>query len=794
MAKQLSIDLELNSKGYRQGINDAKNATADYTNAVKLSDSNIKELNRKMKQTEREAVALGLKFDALSDAMKRSAEGQALQRDMEATIQKAAQLKNTVSDIREEINKRSSNTASLDAFKQALEVGKSAMTTYAAGIAKLTGDEKALKDMIANITIVQSGFNTAIQVAQALHRKSSLMNGIRIAQSKAATLAIKAETSATKGATAAQRVFNAVAKANPYVLLATVAITAAAAIGTYMLATKKSREEDEKAAKEKERLAALQKVYTDKLNSTATNLVTSYSKLQAQWKSLKTDMEKNQFIKQNASEFDKLGISVKNISDAEKAFVTNTSAVVASMMKRAQAAALEAKAEQLVASSLEKAERIRTRTSQYEADKKEAENMGDELIDVNGKILKSDKKRKDALKKLREDYAKDLRDLTQGMMQDRANAQKLYEKAVQINPPKFDEKEDKKDPKEVVDKLMPNTTYLGKKIDDRLKDWHNRIQENADKNWKAFKLEMQSDFILDKPGIDQRAASNLDRMLNLALGLDEDGNIVKKVDAKMEFDFSSLDEQTQEDANKTLKEFNNITRDFQESWQRIAKFHKEGNNIGVEQEMNNLDVLRQKYEELLNVLMQLNEENKKKTDENKDLTEKIKLYNNLSNAVSQAGQAFSSLGQAFNIKELNAAGIMASAIATMIESYSKAMTMAAEGLGPWGWLAFGLTGITQLGAIISQMKNLYAGSYAEGGVVPGNSYNGDRLVAMVNSGERIIPKKDNDWLEDMRKNNNINKMYTHDRIVGVISGKDILLVQKNTNRIASRSGQTIKIN
>ena len=53
---------------------------------------------------------------------------------------------------------------------------------------------------------------------------------VKQVQARAAATAVTLESNATKGATVAQAAFNLVAKANPYVLLATAAIAAGAAI------------------------------------------------------------------------------------------------------------------------------------------------------------------------------------------------------------------------------------------------------------------------------------------------------------------------------------------------------------------------------------------------------------------------------------------------------------------------------------------------------------------------------------------------------------------------------------
>lgn len=79
--------------------------------------------------------------------------------------------------------------------------------------------------------------------------------------------------------------------------------------------------------------------------------IISLKQLQQEWKNLKTTAEKNQWIKDNKSEFDKLGVSVNDVTDAENIFVNNTEAVVNALRLRAKAAA----AQKLAAEQYEKA-------------------------------------------------------------------------------------------------------------------------------------------------------------------------------------------------------------------------------------------------------------------------------------------------------------------------------------------------------------------------------------------------------------------------------------------------------
>lgn len=69
--------------------------------------------------------------------------------------------------------------------------------------------------------------------------------------------------------------------------------------------------------------------------------IVSLKQLQQEWKNLKTTAEKNQWIKDNKSEFDKLGVAVDDVTDAENIFVNNTEAVINALKFRAKAAAAQ---------------------------------------------------------------------------------------------------------------------------------------------------------------------------------------------------------------------------------------------------------------------------------------------------------------------------------------------------------------------------------------------------------------------------------------------------------------------
>lgn len=308
-------------------------------------------LKAQLKQLQTQLTTLTAQYRAMSDAEKQSASGQELARKMDELRAKAGTLKDTIGDVSEEIKVMASDTPNLDVFNDVIGLSGDALSAYSSILAKVTGDEDCLKDAIATVMAVQTTANLLTKVTNALQSSSAIMLKTRAIQEGAAATAIKIRTMAeskgtiaTGAATVAQKIFNTVAKANPYVLLATAVIGVATALYAFSSGTDKATQKEKELQREAEatkKKLEEQKHASEVLGNKTGDLVGSFLVLQSQWKSLKTEADKKEWIKNNQTAFDNLNLSVWNVNDAYDVFVKNAPKVIAALKAIAEAEAYQ---------------------------------------------------------------------------------------------------------------------------------------------------------------------------------------------------------------------------------------------------------------------------------------------------------------------------------------------------------------------------------------------------------------------------------------------------------------------
>ena len=373
-------DVKKEVKGIENAGEDAKKSL-DQMLQQKNSTSNYR---RQLMQLTKQLTDLTVNYRSLSDEEKQSEFGVALAQRIDELTSKASMFKDAMLDVQQSISESASDTANWDAFQQLIDVSTSALQSFA-GVAGLSEESvEGLTRTIAAMQTIGAASNTVIKIGNALQKQSALMLGVRRTQELAAAAAIKLKTAAevkgkaaTVAATAAQKALNTVAKANPYVLLASAVI----ALGTALVAfAKKSSEatKAEKARKEAaEEAAESIKDARSKEAKSVGEVTAKYRILQLEYSKLDQN-DKITWIKDNATAFDSLGLKINNVNDADQIFVTQSAKVIAALQARAKAEALEEKYKEEVIKAEEKKAEVVRKTAKE----------GDRFFTADGKVPK----------------------------------------------------------------------------------------------------------------------------------------------------------------------------------------------------------------------------------------------------------------------------------------------------------------------------------------------------------------------------------------------------------------------
>ena len=281
--QKLSLQLEMMKKAYKSLNDEEKNSEIGRKLGEEIGnmDAHLKDLaadmgefqrntgnyaiaNQSVKTELRELVqeiaTLTLQYRSMSDEERNSAQGQELEQKMNSMKARASELKDAVADVNREIAAGANDTKNFSAISEGINLLVSGVGGLTAASHALGIGEKDLIKIQANLQASLAASNALTKAQNAFQAESNLMKGVARVQEMAHAAAIRIKTAAegegiiaTKAATVAQAAFNAVAKANPYVLLATgIGLLVAAVVG-FTKATKSETEEQKKAREEMEK-------------------------------------------------------------------------------------------------------------------------------------------------------------------------------------------------------------------------------------------------------------------------------------------------------------------------------------------------------------------------------------------------------------------------------------------------------------------------------------------------------------------------------------------------------------
>ena len=688
---------------------------------------------------------------------------------------KAAEMKDALGDASQAIRLMSSDTAKLDATIEGFQVLAGAAGIVTGVMGTLGTENERLQQAMLKVQSVISVMNGVQQIANALNKDSILMLRLKALWQKAVaegtakstseenknTVATTANSvanvvnnSSTKKGTVAQNAWN-IAKAFGKALLGDftgLLLVGAGALLTYSLATSDSTDEEKKSIETKNELSRAINGMKSEVTSSVASMMGKYYALQKAWESCRTEHQKIEFINKNKDAWKDLGVSLDNVTKTEDFYVNNTTRVTKAIEKRAAKMALMAQ--------LQKS---------YEEYYKEIVAL--DTVEGGGYYIPSKKKAGD---KISADEARkygikgyvDTTPITGGGERDPFYGSGVGQvtlttaDAVLYNRKKDEEanlkavKKQRAKRQKAVNKFNKKAQFINSQLealgdDNNLGDNYpdtptSRPTHRSVKNTGGGDTRTEFQKYIDNLN---DAIAEAEDKLNTAIIKNEDASIIKPLrenlkelkEAKADID-GAIKAGVSVDAYKTSKLIN---KDLQD----LGKLTIGGNfKLDLDTE-----AVKRKGKELADAMATPipTDQLYKFTEEYQSAVEQLKgtewgesLFNmfegdTTADKVSGIGQSFQALGNVLaNFDGAAAkAGAVLAAVGQIVLGFAEASTMAAK-LGPIGWIAWLGAGLAAVATTIATIKG-----FADGGIIEGSSYHGDRIVARLNAGEMVLNRK-----------------------------------------------------
>lgn len=806
MANEYTISAKFDNTQLRQGVRQISDIIRDAGRTANEVQSNMgvsaNSLKKDLRQLRGLLSTLTYQWRNLSDVERSSDLGRTLQAQIQAVEDKAGELADIQGDVSRAIGDLASDTRLWDAASEGFgilsNVGQTAVSVWGMFGGSVENCARALNAFNA----VGSAVNTIIAIGNAMQKESAIMKGINTVQQWALTRA-------TQAGTVAQGAFNAVANANPYMLLATALVAVGAAIWSYVSLTDKGTEATKKAKKAVDKYQKALIEGSKKYNETLGETMTSYIKLQVEYQSLKTTSEKLDFIHNQQDAFHDLELGIDSIADAERALNDNTGEIIEAFRKRALAAAWAAQATKLYQDALDvKAgdyvpykEALENRTLSSDDFKHKA---GSNFVKVNQRgAIKIAIKRANAVEGQTAYYF-------QESFVQQAEADKILKKHGLLNK-----------------KSRGSSSHVGRGgrggrggrnnrngDDDKptglieIKQMKIRALENAKNKAKTYdeiaKLnneiykskkeleEMQDAFIA--PTIKFNVAD-----LTTSKTKDNPLNIKHYGDTPLYKDTFDFTNEMKDGMDKSLKKVN-IEEEYQKMIDDVANGLK-------------LEKVTDKFNYLNEQMMSLGE---KGLDPNKikdasdaynefmdemygqfggaDFSQQlsqirtiIDLFQTSGHYADKAGAAAAYLGDSLKAMGEDGAlaktGAVMAAVGQIILGFAAASELAGKD-GPWTWLAWVAAGVGTLATIISTVKG-----FSSGGIVGEGNTIGDNTLIRVNKNEMVLNTRQQAHLFDILNGGSTTMNGSGGEVTFKIRGCDLYGSLSNYSKIKAKSGK-----
>lgn len=688
-----------------------------------------------------------------------------------AMTAKAAEMKDALGDASQAIRLMSSDTAKLDATIEGFQVLAGAAGVVTGVMGTLGTENERLQQAMLKVQSVISVMNGVQQIANSLNKDSILMLRLKALWQKAvaegtakstaetnkSSVATTANTAAnvvnnssTKKGTVAQNAWN-IAKAFGKALLGDftgLLLVGAGTLLTYALATSDSTEETDKQAEATKRAKEATDEFAKAVANGSSKQIAQIETLTTQYSNLHTEVERNDFINKHRKEIENLVGATDDLRGSWDKFVKDKDKIVEALTEIAIANAYQAQIEKVVSEYIEKRYKMTSGKVHYR-EWKQGDVVSDEkakelglvegvdykkggmnwrgeklnLLEASGveransfEIAKSRKGFQNAVDALDKGIQARVSGLVDEMQKHQNKAKSLYPRIPSNNNTttgggRTNRTRSGKYTGGGNDKADTRTEYqkridtLKQQIEKAKTDLENAVYENVDKKiiselWKKVE-ELK------------RAKEDLEGAVELGVPIDQ-YRITKvrmAADEVEDVELEPLQVKVETDLDAFKKGAEDLGKQFASSipTDQLYKFTEE-------------------YQSAVEQL--------KGTEWGESLFNMFE-GDTTADKVSGIGQSFQALGNVLaNFDGAAAkAGAVLAAVGQIVLGFAEASTMAAK-LGPIGWIAWLGAGLAAVATTIATIKG-----FADGGIIEGSSYHGDRIVARLNAGEMVLNRK-----------------------------------------------------
>ena len=765
----------------------------------------------------------------------------------------AGEVKDSMADANDAISRFADDNFRLAAMAEGFGLITGAVST-ATGVLGMFGveNEKVEQTMLK----VQSAIamvNGVQAIATSLNKDSIIMHRLKQIKLAATTAMTQSNTVATvantaaNGAntvsvvanTAAAKAWNVV-KAVSKALLGDwtgLVLVGATALTAYAICSDKATEADEEKADATKEVEDSQKSYNQTMTSTYAQLMTTYTKLKNQWNSLVNEHQKTAWIKENKSLLHSLGIEVNNVADAEKAFNSNTNAVVQSFIRRARAAAQMATMTELYKKQMELIDKRSQVQAQIKADAASHGRRakgGDEIKDESfrssryGSVgrdgkwrfsqqgaklysgtdtstntqIQSLNKQIDTLNseilKLANNIAADTEKWTPSSTSSNRGGKTTHNTTTTKNDTQQPVKGSIGDMEKQLQKMQSDLKngFIQKSAEQQTIDSITKLKEKIEKE------KIRLGFEAPKPSDAEKASEKYKE--NLKKLQEKQGDIMTTPSQ------SSYDNAIgQNDYNtKTIDGIRN-QMDFNDQLiKQLEDLKKAYEELGMTGETSYQDIneqigkVQEQQTNLGNSAKGMKDQSDKFDKQKESLQGLADVSSAVGNSFSTLGNVFSQTGDSAAAAAMNIIGTTAQATAEIIPDIIKLIgakqgEAMANGTASASALPFPAN-IAAIASIIATIVSTFAnimsavGAFADGGIVGGGNLYGDKVLARLNGGEMVLNRTQQAKLFRIIESGNIgNQSASVSQVNWKIKGSDLYGALTNYKAIKSKQGKRI---